>query len=291
MVRFIALDTDLVRSLQSGGPDANGQRPERHISKGSGTPCRHCLTSVNQGEPYLILSHRPFPSPQPYAEQGPIFLHAETCEPYMSGGGVPAMLESPHYLIRAWPGMRLTKAQESGRRGGSVSIAWVAKVFTENRGGIAMVRFIALDTDLVRSLQSGGPDANGQRPERHISKGSGTPCRHCLTSVNQGEPYLILSHRPFPSPQPYAEQGPIFLHAETCEPYMSGGGVPAMLESPHYLIRGYDDDNRIVYGSGKVVATADIPDAAADLLADRDIAYIHVRSASNNCYQCRIDRA
>jgi hypothetical protein len=64
-----------------------------------------------------------------------------------------------------------------------------------------------------------------------------------------------------------------------------------MLDSPRYLIRGYDDNDRIVYGSGKIVPTAEISEAAAEMLADRNISYIHVRSASNNCYLCRIDRS
>ena len=38
-----------------------------------------------------------------------------------------------------------------------------------------------------------------------------------------------------------------------------------------------------------------IPDAvmrrAEDLLQRADIAYVHVRSARNNCFQCRIDAA
>ena len=52
-------------------PDANGL-PERHVSEGTG-PCRHCLGEIAGSAPYLILAHRPFPKPQPYAEVGPIF--------------------------------------------------------------------------------------------------------------------------------------------------------------------------------------------------------------------------
>ena len=69
--------TELVKRLQDGGTDANGQKPERHVCSGGMMPCRHCLADIKAGEPYLILAHRPFPSAQPYAEQGPIFLHAE----------------------------------------------------------------------------------------------------------------------------------------------------------------------------------------------------------------------
>lgn len=152
------------------------------------------------------------------------------------------------------------------------------------------MRFIALDTALVRALQNGGPDANGQPPERHISPGAGIPCRHCLQPVQEGMPYLILAHRPFPAPQPYAEQGPIFLHAEYCARHEPGRDVPPMLASPRYIIRGYNESDRIVYGTGQIVATPEIPSAATELLRDPRIAYVHVRSASNNCYQCRIER-
>jgi len=152
------------------------------------------------------------------------------------------------------------------------------------------VRFIALATPLVRQLQAGGVDANGQTPERHISPGPGIPCRHCLAPVAAGEPYLVLAHRPFPAPQPYAEQGPIFLHAEACVRHAEHGALPAMLASPAYLIRGYGGDDRIVYGSGQIVPTANIVAAAETLFGDPRIAYIHVRSASNNCFQCRLER-
>ncbi len=39
-----------------------------------------------------------------------------------------------------------------------------------------------------------------------------------------------------------------------------------------------------------MVATADIPGRAAELLTRDDIAYLHMRSTPNNCYQYRIER-
>ncbi len=59
---------------------------------------------------------------------------------------------------------------------------------------------------------------------------------------------------------------------------------------PRLLIRGYGSDDRIVYGTGQIVATDELAQAADALLARPDIAYVHARSASNNCYQCRIER-
>ena len=151
------------------------------------------------------------------------------------------------------------------------------------------MRYVAIPTDLVRALQAGGPDANGQVPERKLSDGGGNPCRHCLRMIPEGAGMLVLAHRPFPAPQPYAEVGPIFLCADPCA---AGGGeaVPEMLASPDYIVRGYGADDRIVYGGGGVVATERIAARAGELLGDARVAYVHVRSARNNCYQVRIDR-
>ncbi len=150
------------------------------------------------------------------------------------------------------------------------------------------MRFSPIPTPLVRAYQSGGLDANGQVPERQISDGDGNPCRHCLNLIPKGAEMLVLAHRPFPAPQPYAEVGPIFLCADACE---AGGGedMPQILESPTYILRGYGRDDRIVYGTGAVVAIETLPEEAARRLADPRIAYVHVRSARNNCFQVRID--
>lgn len=151
------------------------------------------------------------------------------------------------------------------------------------------MRFVAMPTDIVRAYQRGGPDANGQTPERQVSDGGGNPCRHCLRMIPEGKGMLVLAHRPFPAPQPYAEIGPIFLCADACE---AGGGevVPEILASPDYIVRGYGPDDRIVYGTGAVVPTVRIVEEATARLADGRVAYVHVRSARNNCFQVRIDR-
>ena len=153
------------------------------------------------------------------------------------------------------------------------------------------IRFIAMPTELVTRLQNGGPDANGQFPERVISDGDGVPCRHCLQQVAAGEPYLILAHRPFATVQPYAECGPIFLHATRCERYAESAALPPILGSPQYILRGYNAAERIIYGTGQIVPAPEIPARAAELFTRDDVAFVHIRSATNNCFQCRIERA
>lgn len=152
------------------------------------------------------------------------------------------------------------------------------------------IRYVPLPTAEATALRAGAPDAYGMAPERVVATGSGEPCRHCLGFVPKGAPMLILAHRPFPALQPYAETGPIFLCGEDCAPFDSGApGIFA--DTPSYLMKGYGADDRIIYGSGRVVPTEEIEVYAASVFEDPRVAYIHVRSARNNCYQLRIERA
>jgi hypothetical protein len=154
-----------------------------------------------------------------------------------------------------------------------------------------MPKITALPPDLVRALQNGAPDAYGQPPEHTVSDGGGNPCRHCLRQIPAGAGMLILAHRPFPAPQPYAETGPIFLCAAPCSRHQ-GAELPEILQtSPDYLIKGYSADHRIVYGTGAITPQAGLLQQAEAIFADARVAYIHIRSARNNCYQARIDRA
>ena len=153
------------------------------------------------------------------------------------------------------------------------------------------IAFHPLPTEAVRAVQRGGPDFWGTAPERATSSGTGIPCRHCLSTVPEGEEYLILAWRPFPEAQPYAEVGPIFLCARECEAPAPSDEIPAFLTSPDYLIKGYTADHRIRYGTGAITPTPDIPARAREILADPEVAFVDIRSARNNCYHARIMRA
>jgi hypothetical protein len=152
------------------------------------------------------------------------------------------------------------------------------------------IAFTAMPTEHAERLRAGGPDAYGRPAERHVSDGDGNPCRHCLDDIGRGEGMLVASYRPFPAPQAYAETGPIFLHAETCARWTGAGLPPVLARREHAMVRAYDADDRIVYGTGRTVATATLDAAAAALLARPEVRYVHVRSASNGCFTCRIDR-
>ena len=153
------------------------------------------------------------------------------------------------------------------------------------------MRFLAIPTDQVRALQAGGRDAFGQIPERRISDGAGVPCRHCLKIVAEGRPYLIVSHRPFSGVHPYAEQGPIFLCGDPCADGSVSEALPPFLVSEHYIVRGYGEDERIAYGTGRVTPRPEIMAYCEGLLLRDDISFVHIRSATNNCFHVRVERS
>ncbi|MCE8009396.1 DUF1203 domain-containing protein [Aestuariivita sp.] len=153
------------------------------------------------------------------------------------------------------------------------------------------IAFQGLPTAQVMAAKIAGTDAYGQKIERHPLQEETYPCRHCLGPIAAGTDLLILAWKPFEATHAYTETGPIFLCGEDCKAAPPSDKAPDILRAPQYLVRGYSADERIVYGTGQVLATQEIADYATQLLHDRGIAFVDVRSAANNCYQCRVRRA
>lgn len=154
------------------------------------------------------------------------------------------------------------------------------------------IKFVALDSETVRRLQNGGVDAYGNEPVRLVSDGGGIPCRHCLRPVVEGDHYLALAFSPFAERQPYAETGPIFVHADPCDRAPDSGEPASMFRfGGQYILRGYRDDDWIHYEVAEIVPADRIAEKADEMLKRNDVSYVHMRSSRYNCYQCRIERA
>jgi hypothetical protein len=152
------------------------------------------------------------------------------------------------------------------------------------------MRFEPYDPAFVAAIRAGGPDAHGRPAERRISDGLGNPCRACLHEIEAAAPMLVLAACPFPEAQPYAEVGPIFLHAAPCDPWTGPGVPPILRTSSNYLVKGYTADHRIAYGTGTIVPAERIAEEVAARLASPEIAFVDVRSARYNCFQTRARR-
>jgi hypothetical protein len=147
-----------------------------------------------------------------------------------------------------------------------------------------------IESAYANTIRHGGGDANGQPAVRTVAHGSANPCRHCLGLIAENAQKLVLGYRPFGRLQPYAEVGPIFLHAEACERYESDRlpGWFAYLQPA--IIRGYGRDDWIRYETGNVVPGEELAGVCEEILSNPEVAYVHIRS-KYNCFQCRVDRA
>ena len=151
------------------------------------------------------------------------------------------------------------------------------------------LRVHGIATDEVERLRNGAEDANGQPAQRHVADAGRNPCRHCLGFVEEGDDMLVLGYRPFGDAQPYAETGPIFLHADGCPPYDSDR-LPDWFEHlDPAVIRGYDRDDVIVYETGDIVRGPQLTETCLRIFRNADVDYIHIRSKFN-CFQCRVER-
>lgn len=152
------------------------------------------------------------------------------------------------------------------------------------------LNFLPIPTETVAAYRAGAPDANGQLPERVVAQSDGGQCRHCLQFIKKGAPMLVLAHRPFSALQPYAECGPVFLCAEACVAY-DAADIPNIFAEDAMMVRGYGADERIVYGTGQIAASGQLAAACDAVLSRPDVAFVHIRSSRNNCYQARVERA
>ena len=149
-------------------------------------------------------------------------------------------------------------------------------------------RIASLPTEFASTVRGGGLDAQGnpgvsrRDSERH-------QCRQCLTLSLPDETVLLASYRPFPSSQPYAEYGPIFIHQRECEPYVETSAYPP--EFPHHtvVIRAYSVSHEIE--AATLVGPRRVEDVIAELFENPRVSYLHARNSEYGCFMFRIERA
>ena len=113
------------------------------------------------------------------------------------------------------------------------------------------------------------------------------PCRSCLRISKEPEDLILLSYQPLADTNPYAEVGPVFVHAHDCVPYDSSA-FPNDFLSRELVVRAYDRAERIA--DAAIAAPGEAEAAAARFLADENIAEVHVRHRSYTCYDFKIVR-
>jgi hypothetical protein len=117
---------------------------------------------------------------------------------------------------------------------------------------------------------------------------SDEPCRVCLRISQSAEDFILLSYQPLPDRNPYAEIGPIFVHAQACPPYSDTTIFPSDFLGRRLVLRAYGHDGEIV--TALVAEPFAAPESAAKLFEDDRVVEIHVRHQSYTCFDFKIVR-
>lgn len=142
---------------------------------------------------------------------------------------------------------------------------------------------------LLEELRSTGVDEAGNTLAAEIDADGGSPLRCCLRETRPGERVLLVAYTPPGGQGGYAERGPVFIHADHCDGYLTPDRYPPALAHRQQIVRAYNQRGRIADG----VLAADGDHATAiirELLARPGISLVHLRNVGFGCYNCAVRR-
>jgi hypothetical protein len=122
-----------------------------------------------------------------------------------------------------------------------------------------------------------------------IRKEERAPLRCCLREATAGELIAAIAYCPFPWHGPFAEVGPVFIHAEACDGYVARASYPTAFRHRRQIFRAYGYDRAIA--RAEVVDGIDAEPAIAELLRRPEVDFVHSRNVAAGCFMFEIRRA
>ncbi len=148
------------------------------------------------------------------------------------------------------------------------------------------LRYVPVPVEIAENVRRTRRDTFGHAVEVYRDTG---PCRVCLRISTAPENFLLLSYRPLPDRNPYAEVGPIFIHEHDCAPYSAVHAFPEDFVPRELVLRAHDGEGRIF--DAVVAPCGEGPRVAAEFLSNADVREVHVRHTSYTCFDFKIVRA
>jgi hypothetical protein len=148
----------------------------------------------------------------------------------------------------------------------------------------------AIDPVRLDAVRAAGRDESGNPLVASVAEGW-EPLRCCLNKATLGEPIALISFSPFTVHSPWAETGPVFIHARGCSGYGAPGVLPADLRTGPRVLRTYHADGSLDYDDITVVGPGeDIEVPLRELLGRSQVAVVHVRALAAQCYTYAVTR-
>ncbi len=144
-----------------------------------------------------------------------------------------------------------------------------------------------IPTEVAERVRTTMTDEFGNKLTVSENTTSGNPCRHCVRLTLPGERMILFAYRPFDTRGPYAEIGPVFVHAQACEAY-DCREFPADFLARPLTLRAYDAAGSIVHA--EVAPPHGSSVVLGRLFAVESVEFVHARNPSWGCYDFRIER-
>jgi hypothetical protein len=152
---------------------------------------------------------------------------------------------------------------------------------------ISNYRVVPLPSEIADAARRGAQAGASDHAVISVDSPTGYPCRHCLQWAQPGEQVVLFPYASIPSGRPYAESGPIFVHAEACPRYAATDEYPENFRS-HRVLRAYNSDNDMI---DAVVVSDDQPEEVIEkLLQNPETDFLQARSVTRGCYTFKIER-
>jgi hypothetical protein len=142
--------------------------------------------------------------------------------------------------------------------------------------------------DVARHVRDRGTDPIwGHAAVTQPATGFG-PCRLCLRTFREGEGLRILfTHDTYAGVSEFPQPGPVFIHADACDPY-DGNGFPPTLRELELTFEAVAAGPRVI--QLERTTGADAERALTHLLELPDVDYVNVRNTEAGCFVARVER-
>jgi hypothetical protein len=150
-------------------------------------------------------------------------------------------------------------------------------------------RICALDPEGLERIRARGVDDFGNPlVVTANTEAGGTPLRCCLREAAVGEHVTLMAYQPARVGGPYAEVGPIFVHAERCDGYERPDAYPEGFRHRRLILRAYNVDGHQV--DNQIVEGREAEAGITALLSRPEVAYLHARNVLAGCYMFTVTR-
>ena len=159
----------------------------------------------------------------------------------------------------------------------------------DERQPMSTFRVTAIPSEYLSRIRARGRDDFGNPLVAGVNQEvGGPPLRCCLREAEEGERIALIAYQPSTIGGPYAEVGPVFVHADAC-PGWTGTEYPESYHHRVQLLRAYDQAGNQV--DNIVVEPGQAEAGITDLLARPEIAFLHSRNLLAGCWMFTVTRA